>query len=260
VSDPILELERVSKTYRDRGSEVRAVRDVSLAIERGTTLALVGESGSGKSTLARIALWLIEPDRGSVRLRAESGARAVELGSLSPRALRAVRRDLAVVFQDPKSSLDARLAVRRSVEEPLLVHGLAKGGELARRVDGLLSRVGIDPSRGARFPHQFSIGQLQRIAIARALAAGPKLIVLDEPTSALDPSLQAQILNLLLELQRELGLSYLFVSHDLAVVRHVAERTAVMHAGSIVEERPTLELFADPKADHTRELLRAWSA
>ncbi len=260
AADPILELRALAKTFRSREGSVSALVDVSLSIERGRTLAVVGESGSGKSTLAKVALALVEADAGSALWRGEPGSPPRDLFQLEPRELRALRREFGIVFQDPRSSLEPRLSVRRSVEEPLVVHELAAPSERTARVDELLRRVGLEPALAARFPHQFSLGQLQRLSIARALASRPKLLVLDEPTSALDLSIQAEILNLLVELQDERGLSYLFVSHDLGVVRHMANRTAVLSAGRIVEERATAELLEDPREPTTRSLVAAWRA
>jgi len=258
AAPPLLEAVGLARTYaasggafRRRGRPIHAVRDVSFRIERGETLALVGESGCGKSTTARLALGLEEPDRGTVRF----GGR--DLSSLAGAGLRAFRRRAQMVFQDPVGSLNHRLRVGDALREPLRVHGIVPRGEESGRVAGLLRRVGLDPGDARRYPHEFSGGQRQRIGIARALSVEPDLVVADEPVSALDVSVQAQILNLLADLQRDLGLTYLFIAHDLAVVRHVADRVAVMYLGRIVETGPADELFERPLHPYTRALLGA---
>ncbi len=230
---------------------VRAVDGVSFSVRRGETLGLVGESGCGKSTLCRTALQLLEPTSGSVRFEGR------EIAGLSRRAMRPLRREMQMVFQDPYASLNPRKRVGQIVAEPLKLQGVAKGGELRRRVQELLGRVGLSPEHYNRFPHEFSGGQRQRIGIARALALSPKLIVADEPVSALDVSIRAQIVNLLDDLQDELGLAYVFVAHDIGVIRHVADRIAVMHEGKIVEEGPADQVCEEPQDPYTRELLAA---
>ncbi|MCC7283040.1 MAG: ATP-binding cassette domain-containing protein [Acetobacteraceae bacterium] len=230
---------------------VRAVDGVSLGIGEGETLGLVGESGCGKSTLARLLLRLIEPDEGTIQVRGQ------DFMARSGRALRAARRDLAIVFQDPFGSLNPRMSVARLLAEPLVVHGIGTAGERAARVRELLGLVGLAPEHENRYPHEFSGGQRQRIAIARALAPGPKFLVCDEPTSALDVSIQAQVLNLLSDLQARFGLSMLFVSHNLGAVRQMAGRVAVMYLGRIVEEAGRDELFAEPLHPYTGALLSA---
>ncbi len=241
------------------GREARrtAVDGVSLSIADGETLALVGESGSGKTTTARMILRLVEPDAGSVRYRREGSAERIELLELGAGELRRLRREMQAVFQDPLASLDPRRTAGDAIEEGMRVHGLASGSAARDRSAELLAKVGLEADLTRRFPHELSGGERQRVAIARALAVGPRLLVLDEPVSALDASVQVQILNLLLDLQAELGLAYLFVAHELAVVRYVADRVAVMQAGRIVEEGSVEEVFERPAHAHTRALLAA---
>jgi oligopeptide/dipeptide ABC transporter ATP-binding protein len=230
---------------------VRAVDGVSFSIDEGETFALVGESGCGKTTVGRSVLRLVQPTGGTVRF---AGRDVLALGRGE---LRRLRRDMQLVFQDPYASLNPRLDVGRIVGEALEAHGIARGRELDERVAALLERVGLPASYRARYPHEFSGGQRQRIGIARALALEPRFIVCDEAVSALDVSIQAQILNLLRDLQADFGLTYLFISHDLNVVQHLADRVAVMYLGRIVETAPADELFADPKHPYTQALLSA---
>jgi ABC-type oligopeptide transport system ATPase subunit len=230
---------------------VEAVAGVSFDIEAGKTLGLVGESGSGKSTTGFCVLQLLRPTSGSVRFDGQ------ELTELEGEELRRVRRDAQIVFQDPYSSLDPRMTVGNIVGEPLIVHKVGSRRDRQVRVRELLDVVGFDPTYVNRYPHEFSGGQRQRIGIARALALSPRLIVCDEPVSALDVSIQAQIINLLKDLQREFNLAYLFIAHDLAVVRSVSDRIAVMHRGHIVETGPANEVYERPKEDYTKALLAA---
>jgi oligopeptide transport system ATP-binding protein len=230
---------------------VRAVDGVSFSIMEGETLGLVGESGSGKSTTGYCILRLLEPTEGSVRFE---GREVTELGRED---LRRVRREMQIVFQDPYASLDPRMTVGDIVGEPLVVHGVGTRRDRGARVRELLDVVGFDPTFVNRYPHEFSGGQRQRIGIARALALNPKLIVCDEPVSALDVSIQAQILNLLKDLQDEFGLTYLFIAHDLAVVRAMSDRIAVMNRGELVELGPAEEVYSTPKEEYTKALLAA---
>ncbi|MGA8745293.1 MAG: ATP-binding cassette domain-containing protein [Solirubrobacterales bacterium] len=230
---------------------VRAVDEVSLTIGKGETLGLVGESGCGKSTLCRTILRLTEPTSGSIRFEGQ------EIADLSRRRLRPLRREMQMVFQDPYASLNPRKRVGQIVGDPLKRQGIASGAELRKRVYELLERVGLSPEHYNRFPHEFSGGQRQRIGIARALAPRPKLVVADEPVSALDVSIQAQIVNLLDDLQDELGLTYLFVAHDIGVVRHVSDRIAVMNAGKVVEDGSADQVCEHPRHPYTKKLLAA---
>src|SRR5580658_1640406 len=230
---------------------VLAVDGVSFTIEEGQTLGLVGESGCGKTTVARTVLRLIEPTSGAIKIRGQ------EIGSLSKSELRPLRRQMQIVFQDPFSSLNPRIRVGKIVGEPLKVHGIGDKAEREERVAQLFKKVGLRPEQINNYPHQFSGGQRQRVSIARALALDPGFIVADEPVSALDVSIQAQVINLLMDLQRELRISYLFVSHNLAVVEHISHRVAVMYLGRIVEYADKASLFANPLHPYTEALLAA---
>jgi oligopeptide transport system ATP-binding protein len=230
---------------------VRAVDGVTLTVREGETLGLVGESGSGKSTLGRSILQLIPPTSGSVRFDGQ------EIVGLRGNEMQSIRREMQMIFQDPYASLNPRQRVGQIIGTPLRIHGLASGDTLKRQVNELLERVGLGPEHYNRFPHEFSGGQRQRIGIARALALRPKLIIADEPVSALDVSIQAQIINLLEDLQGEFKLTYLFVAHDLGVIRHVSDRIAVMYLGKIVEVGPAEEVYARPIHPYTLSLLSA---
>ncbi len=254
MTTPLLSAEGLAKHFpMARGKNtVRAVDGVSFTIDAGETLALVGESGCGKSTTGRLLLRLLEPTAGRVNFDGD------DLLALSPSAMRARRRDLQIVFQDPYASLDPRLRVSDIIAEPLEVHGIGRTRQARRdRVIELLEMVGLTAAHADRFPRQFSGGQRQRVGIARALAPGPKLVVADEPVSALDVSIQSQVINLLQDLQQRLGVAYLFVAHDLAVVHHIADRVAVMYLGVIVETAPKAALFAAPHHPYTQALLSA---
>jgi ABC-type glutathione transport system ATPase component len=255
MGELLLDARGLRKTFASgrgrRRREVRAVDDVSIAIDAGQTHGLVGESGSGKSTTGRILLRLVEPDAGSATFRGQ------DLLALRGARLRAMRRHMQLIYQDPFSSVDPRFSIRDIVAEPWVIHRLHDRAERRRRADELLERVGIDPGLGGRRPSSFSGGQLQRVGIARALALEPDLIICDEPVSALDVSVQGQILNLLMDLQAERGLSYLFIAHDLAVVRHISQRVSVMREGRIVESGTRDDIFDHPQHDYTKLLLAA---
>ncbi len=254
---PLLEVVHLAKHFtRGRGlfgagTIVKAVDQVSFTVEEGETFGLVGESGSGKTTTARCILRLIEPTSGSVMFRGEDVLR------FPRRRLREARRDMQLVFQDPYSSLNPRMHARQIVEEPLVIHQLGNRRSRLARVGELFRLVGLDPGHLERYPHQFSGGQRQRIGLARSLALNPSLLILDEPVSALDVSVQAQVINLLMDLQHELHLTYVFIAHDLRLVEHICERVAVMYLGRIVEVGPTTSVFASPLHPYTRALLSA---
>ena len=259
VKEPLLQVTDLHKHFPIREGllierkvgEVRAVDGVSFEVPAGETLSLVGESGSGKSTTGYCVLQLLKPTSGSIKFE------GTELTELGREEMRRMRREMQIVFQDPYSSLDPRMTVGDIVGEPLIVHGIGTRRDRTVRIRDLLDVVGFDPGYTNRYPHEFSGGQRQRIGIARALALSPKLIVCDEPVSALDVSIQAQILNLLKDLQRDFGLTYLFIAHDLAVVRGMSDRIAVMNRGQIVELGPAEEVYTNPQDDYTKALLSA---
>ena len=260
---PVLDVRNLRKHYPiQRGllgrvaGHVRAVDDVSFTIDRGETLSLVGESGCGKTTTSRCILRAVTPTAGEIRFRTGSGAE-IDVAKLRRKELRPLRRQMQMIFQDPFSSLNPRMTIAEIIGEPLLVNGIGDVRERNDRVAELLQLVHLPSAYLNRFPHAFSGGQRQRIGIARALALHPSLIVADEPVSALDVSVQAQIVNLMLELQDRLGIAYLFVAHDLSVVKHVSHRVAVMYVGKIVEVAPTEALFATPRHPYTEALLSA---
>lgn len=262
MSAPVLTVEDLKMHFPVREgwlqrvqSHVRAVDGVSFALRRGETLGLVGESGCGKSTLGRAILQLYRPTSGRVVLHGDAGD--VDLTGLSRREMHPYRRRLQMIFQDPYASLNPRMTVADIIAEPIRVHRLAEGAAVERRVRELMELCGLNPRFLRRYPHEFSGGQRQRVGIARALAAEPEVIVCDEPISALDVSIQAQIMNLMQKLQRELGLTYLFIAHDLAAVRHISDRIAVMYLGRIVELADAREIYRDPRHPYTRALISA---
>jgi peptide/nickel transport system ATP-binding protein len=260
---PILEVTNLRKYFAIRQGllrrvvgYVRAVDDVSFVIARGETLALVGESGCGKTTTSRCILRALQPTKGKIQFRTSKN-KVVDVAHLRKSELRPLRREMQMIFQDPYSSLNPRMTIFDIIGEPLLVNGMRNAAERRERIEQLLELVSLPPQYMNRYPHAFSGGQRQRIGIARALALNPALIVADEPVSALDVSVQAQIVNLLLELQDELDLSYLFVAHDLSVVKHVSDRVAVMYVGRIVEIAATAPLFETPRHPYTEALMSA---
>jgi ABC-type oligopeptide transport system ATPase subunit len=254
---PLVEVSRLVKEFvREgglfrKGIPVAAVNDVSFSIEEGETFGLVGESGSGKTTTGRCMLRLVEPTSGDVRFRGDN------VLAFSTRRMREARRDMQIVFQDPYSSLNPRMRARQIVEEPLIIHRLGDRASRRARVAELFRLVGLSPAQLDRYPHEFSGGQRQRIGLARALALNPSFVILDEPVSALDVSVQAQVINLLMDLQQQLKLTYLFIAHDLRLVEHICPRVAVMYLGRIVEMGPTASVFAAPQHPYTRALLSA---
>jgi peptide/nickel transport system ATP-binding protein len=260
---PLLEVRDLCKHFpvfsqgfvKKRVGTVKAAESISFDLYPGETLGLVGESGSGKTTTGRAILRAIQPTSGSARFHFDDGT--VDVATLPERDLKPLRTRMQMIFQDPFSSLNPRMTVKDIVAEPLVIHRLARGSELDDRVDDMLRKVGLMPEHRNRYPHAFSGGQRQRIGIARALIMRPSFVVADEAVSALDVSVQAQVINLLHDLQQELGLTYLFIAHDLSVVRHICDRVAVMYAGRIVELAPCEGLFAEPRHPYTRALLSA---
>lgn len=263
MADPLIEVRGLGRRFdvskpwlnrvleRDERQFLTAAADVSFSIARGETFALVGESGSGKSTIAKMIVGLLQPSEGQILFDGQ------DMGAVGPAALRLLRRRFQMIFQDPFASLNPRWRVGDIVAEPLRTFDLARGADLTREMERLLETVGLSPRDAEKFPHEFSGGQRQRIAIARALSAKPEFIVCDEPTSALDVSVQAQILNLMRDLQDEMGLTYLFISHDLSVVRHMATRTGVLYLGRLVEVSEGKSLFRSPQHPYTKMLLDA---
>jgi ABC-type oligopeptide transport system ATPase subunit len=260
TSEPLMEVKDLEKHFplsrgvvvRRKVGAVKAVDGVSFAVMKGETLGIVGETGCGKSTTARLMMRLLEPTAGSVLFE------GTDISHLRGKQLKATRRQLQMVFQDPYSSLNPRKTVGSIVAEPFAIHGLhTDGAERRRKVSELMDTVGLNPEHYNRYPHEFSGGQRQRIGVARALALGPKLLIADEPVSALDVSIQAQVLNLLRELQQNMGLTLVLISHDLSVVRHMCDRVAVMYEGKIVELKDNEQLYGEPTHPYTRELLAA---
>lgn len=269
-NDILLEIKQLKEYFPVRkafftlkGKVVKAVDGVNLYIREGETLGLVGESGCGKTTVARVILRLEDPTEGKIvffsRKLAEPGEKykPINIPVATAEELKNLRREIQLIFQDPYSSLNPRMTIGELVGEPLLVHGVAKGSEMRDRVSGLLKAVGLSQDHMRRYPHEFSGGQRQRIGIARALALNPQLVVADEPVSALDVSIQAQVINILEDLQKEFGLTYLFIAHDLSMVKYISDRVAVMYLGKIAESAETEEIFSNPKHPYTEALLSA---
>jgi oligopeptide/dipeptide ABC transporter ATP-binding protein len=258
LGEPFLSVKNLKKYFPIRrgvlsriAGYVKAVDDISFDVSKGETFGLVGESGCGKTTVGRTVLRLIEADAGSIRFD------SIDLRSLGPEELRRRRRDMQMIFQDPYASLNPRMTVRAIVGEPFIIHGIASGSERDERIATLLKTVGLDPAMIKRYPHEFSGGQRQRIGIARALALRPKLIVADEPVSALDVSIQAQIINLLADLQEQFELTYLFISHAIPVIEHISSHIGVMYLGKLIEVGTSTQICLSPKHPYTRALLSA---
>ena len=248
---PLLEVSGLEKSFRSRGVTVRAVNGVTFSVARGETVALVGESGCGKSTTARCIVRLTDPSAGRISFA------GTDIASLSRRAFRSLRRDIQMVFQDPNASLNPSMTVRQTLREPLRLHGIAAGDGLESQLQSLIRRVQLEPALLNRRPYQLSGGQKQRVVIARAIATQPSFVVLDEPTSSLDMSLRITLLELLVDLQRELGMTYLFITHDFSTVRHLADRVVVMYLGKVMESGPVAEVLDAPKHPYTQALIAA---
>lgn len=258
MTEPLLKVQGLKKYFPIRSGifgkvsgQVKAVDDVSFYVNEGETLGIVGESGCGKSTTGRMLMRLLDPTEGSIEFQGQN------LAKLSPAEMRKARRDIQMVFQDPYASLNPRHSIGQILEEPLIVHGIGDSKERKKRVSELLKIVGLSDYHAKRYPHQFSGGQRQRVGIARALMTNPKLIIADEPVSALDVSIQAQVLNLMQDLQKELKLTYIFIAHDLGVVRHISDRVGVMYLGKMVELSESEELYTNPLHPYTKGLLSA---
>ena len=256
-SNHLIEIQGLRKHFGSGSHPVRAVEDVSFAVRVGETLGLVGESGSGKSTIGRLLTRLVDPTAGQILYRSDPDQPVRDLASLSQSQYRPLRSDIQIIFQDPYASLNPRMRIRDVLAEALDTHGLARGAARQPRIQELLQQVGLRPEHADRFPHEFSGGQRQRIGIARALAVQPRFIVADEPLSALDVSIQAQVVNLLGELKAQLGLTLLFISHDLDVVEYLCDRVVVLYLGRVMEIAPTEALYAHPRHPYTRALLAA---
>lgn len=250
-AQPLLEVNGLEKSFRSRGVTVRAVNGVTFSVARGETVALVGESGCGKSTTARCIVRLTEPNAGRIRYA------DVDVSALSQRAFRALRQDIQMVFQDPNASLNPSMSIRQTLREPLKLHGIETDDDFESQLQELIRRVQLEPSLLNRRPYQLSGGQKQRVVIARAIATQPSFVVLDEPTSSLDMSLRVTILELLIDLQRQFGMTYLFITHDFSTVRHFADRVVVMYRGKIMESGPAANVLDKPKHPYTRALIAA---
>lgn len=252
-NQPLLSVSGLAKEFVIKGNKqkIKAVDGVSFALNAGETLGVVGESGSGKSTLGRLVLRLLEPTAGEITFDGE------KVSELKPKELRAARRQMQMIFQDPFASLDPRMTIEALIREPLDIHKIGTDSERAEMVKNIIGHVGLTQDALARYPHEFSGGQRQRISIARAIITRPKLIVADEPVSALDVSIQSQILNLMLDLRKEMNLTYIFISHDLSVIQHIADKVAVMYLGKIVEFASVEDIFANPQHPYTKALISA---